>query len=59
MEYTRKHKNLIAKLFKKAGMLKEAKVNLSCDDYKHEIASAMRDADSKAKVGIPLAPVDI
>ncbi|OGW79197.1 MAG: hypothetical protein A3G33_10970 [Omnitrophica bacterium RIFCSPLOWO2_12_FULL_44_17] len=56
MEYTRKHKNLIAKLFKKAGMLKEAKVILSCDDYKHEIASAMRNAASKAKVGIGAKP---
>ena len=41
MEYTKKHKNLIAKLFKKAGMLKEANTVLSCDDYKLEIAQAM------------------
>ncbi len=52
MEYTKKHKNLIAKLFKKAGMLEEAKTVLSCDDYKHEIANAMRDAVQKTKTPI-------
>ena len=42
MEYTKKHKNLIANLFKKAGMLKEAEIILTCDEYKPEIAMAMR-----------------
>lgn len=56
MEYTKKHKNLIANLFKKAGMFKEAKVVLSYDDYKYEIASAMRDAAKKANVPIGATP---
>lgn len=56
MEYNLKHKNLIAKLFKKAGMLEEAKIVLSRDDYKCEIASAMRDAASKANVPIGATP---
>ena len=34
MEYTKRHRSLIAKLFKKAGMLKEAEIVLSCDEYK-------------------------
>ncbi|MBU4343035.1 MAG: hypothetical protein KKG21_03395 [Candidatus Omnitrophica bacterium] len=42
MEYAKKHKNLIANLFKKAGMLKETKIILTCDEYKPEIAMAMR-----------------
>ena len=52
MEYTKKHKNLIVKLFKKAGMINEAEIVLTCDEYKYEIASAMRDAAKRAKVGI-------
>lgn len=48
MEYTKKHKNLIVKLFKKTGMFEEADIVLSCDEYKHEIASTMRDAAKKA-----------
>jgi hypothetical protein len=56
MECTKKHKNLIARLFKKAGMLKEAKRVLSCDDYKHEIANAMRDAAQKTKTPIGANP---
>ncbi|KJJ84048.1 hypothetical protein OMAG_002087 [Candidatus Omnitrophus magneticus] len=56
MEYNLKHKNLIAKLFKKAGMLEEAKIVLSCDDYNCKIASAMRDAASKANVPIGATP---
>jgi len=52
MKYMKKHKNLIAKLFKKAGMAKEAAIVLSCDQYKYEISRAMRDAATKAKVGI-------
>ena len=52
MEYTKKHKNLIAGLFKKAGMLKEAKTVLSCNDHKPEIALAMRDAAQKLKIPI-------
>ncbi len=56
MEYTKKHKNLIARLFKKAGMLEEAKTVLSCDDYRHEIANAMRDAAQKAKIPIGANP---
>ena len=52
MEYTKKHKNLIARLFKKAGMLEEAKTVLSCDDYKYEIANAMRDAAQKTNTPI-------
>lgn len=42
MEYTKKHKSLIAGLFRKAGMVEEAKRVLSCDDYKYEIANAMQ-----------------
>ena len=56
MEYTKKHKNLIAKLFKKADMLEEAKIILSQDKYKHEIANAMRDAAQKANVPIGATP---
>ena len=56
MEYTRKHKNLIAKLFKKAGMSKEGETVLTHDEYNHEIASAMRDAARIAKVGIGADP---
>ena len=56
MEYTKKHRNLIAKLFKKAGMAEEAEFVLSCDDYKHEIANAMRDAAKKANVPIGSTP---
>lgn len=52
MEYTKKHKNLIAKLFKKAGMLEEANIVLSCDDYTYEIANAMHDAAQKADISI-------
>ena len=56
MEYTKKHKNLIAKLFKKAGMLEEAGIVLSCDDYKLEIANAMRGAAKKTEVPIGSSP---
>jgi hypothetical protein len=56
MEYTKKHKNLIAKLFKKAGMLEEANTILACDKYKYEIANAMRDAARKADVPIGATP---
>jgi hypothetical protein len=52
MKYTKKHKNLIAKLFAKAEMPEEARIVLSCDDYKHDIANAMRDAAKKANVPI-------
>ena len=38
MDYIQKHKNLIANFLKKAGMLKEAKVVLTCDRYKLEIS---------------------
>lgn len=56
MEYTVKHKNLVAKLFKKAGMIEKADIVLSCDEYKHEIANAMRDAAKKANVPIGATP---
>ena len=56
MEYTKKHKNLIARLFKKARMLEEAKTVLSCDDYKYEIANAMREAAQKSKTPIGANP---
>lgn len=56
MEYTKKHKNLIANLFKKGTMLEEAKIILSQDEYKHEIANAMRDAAKKAGVPIGATP---
>lgn len=58
MEYTKKHKNLIAKLFKKAGMLEEANIVLSCDDYTYEIANAMRDAAQKADISIGATLLD-
>ncbi|MBU4304399.1 MAG: hypothetical protein KJ893_02050 [Candidatus Omnitrophica bacterium] len=56
MNYTKKHKDLIAKLFKKVGMLKEAKIVLSCDEYKYDIGKAMRDAAGKMKTGIGANP---
>ena len=56
MEYTKKHKNLIAKLLKKAGMVKEAKFVLSCDEYKCEISEAMRNAAKKTNTGIGANP---
>ena len=49
-------KNFIAKLFKKAGMLEETNTVLSYDDYKYEIANAMRDAAKKANVPIGSTP---
>lgn len=55
MGYTKRHKDLIAKLFKKAGMIKEAKTILS-SDYDCEIALAMRDAARKADVPIGATP---
>ena len=56
MKYTKKHKNLIAKLFKKAGMIKDAEFVLSFDEYKYEISKAMRDAAGKMKTGIGANP---
>ena len=56
MEYTKKHKTLIAKLLKKAGMIEEAKFVLSCDEYKCEISEAMRDAARKTKTCIGVNP---
>lgn len=56
MKYTIKHRNLIAKLLKKAEMIKEAEFVLSCDKYKYEIGLAMRDAASKVKIGIGANP---
>jgi len=56
MEYTKKHKNLIAKLLKKAGMIEEAKFILSCDEYKCEISKAMRDSTKKTKTSIGANP---
>ena len=53
MEYTKRHKNLIARLFKKVGMTDEVEIVLSCDEFKHETASAMRDAARKAKAYTP------
>ena len=55
-EIHKKHKNLIAKLFKKAGMVKDAEHVLSCDEYKYEISKAMRDAAGKMKTGIGANP---
>ncbi len=56
MDYTKKHKDLIAGLFKKAGMLKEGEIVLSCDEYKYDIGKAMRDAASKTMTGIGANP---
>jgi hypothetical protein len=56
MEYTKRHKNLIAKLFKKAGMLEEANIVLTRDEFKYEIANAMRDAATKANFPIGSNP---
>jgi len=58
VEYTKKHKNLIARLFRKAGMLEEAETVLSCDEYKYEIAIAMRNAAQKLKIPIGSALLD-
>ena len=58
MKYTQKHKNLIAKIFKKAGMLNEAKTVLSCDKYKPEIGLAIRNAMTKLKIGATPALTD-
>jgi len=52
MEYTQKHKVLIAKLLNKAGMIKEAKKVLSSPKYNYKISLAMREAATKAKIGI-------
>ena len=51
MEYTQKHRNIIATLLKKAGKSKEAKVVLSCDEYKIEISNAIRQARSILGIG--------
>ena len=56
MKYLKKHKNLIARLLKKAGMPKEAEIVLSRDKYKPEIGRAIRDAAGILKVGIPGNP---
>jgi len=56
MKYAKKHRDLIAKLFKKAGMAEEAKFILYCDEYKYEISKAMRDAAGKANIGIGANP---
>jgi hypothetical protein len=53
MEYTKKHKNLIAKFFKKVGMPEAARTILTCSEYDHEIALAMRDASTR--MNIPLS----
>lgn len=50
MEYTKKHQNLIARFFKKVGMIDEANVVLSFDEYKCEIAVAMRNASTKSNI---------
>lgn len=52
----KKHKNLIAKLFKKAGMLEEGGIVLPCDEYKHEIANAMREGCYKGKCSASVKP---
>ena len=39
-------------------MIEEAEKVLSCDDYKHEIAKAMRDAAQKLKIPIGSALLD-
>ena len=56
MKYTIKHKNLIANFLKKAGMLAEAKTVLSYDEYKYEIAMAIREAATRLKIGVPSSP---
>lgn len=56
MRYAQKHRNLIANFLKKAGMLKEAKIVLTCDKYKPEISDAVRDAARITKIGITTKP---
>ena len=58
MEYAEKHKNLMVRLFKNAGMTEKAKTVLSSNDYKPEIALAMRDAAQKLRVPIGPALLD-
>jgi hypothetical protein len=50
MEYTSKHQNLIAKFFKKVGMPEAAQTILTCPEYDHEIALAMRDASTRTNI---------
>lgn len=51
MEYTQKRKNLIAKIFEKADMPKEARIVLSQERYEPEIGLAIRKAMDKLKIG--------
>lgn len=51
MEYTYKHKRIIAALLKKAGKRKEADVVLSDDKYRFEISEAVREARSILGIG--------
>ena len=44
MEYAQKHKNIIARLFKKAKMGREAEIILSSDEYDFEMSNAIRRA---------------
>ena len=51
MEYTNKHKKIIAILLKKAGKSKEAYLVLSDDKYRLEISEAIRDARRLLGIG--------
>ncbi|MCB4791834.1 MAG: hypothetical protein LHV68_08100 [Elusimicrobia bacterium] len=56
MEYTKKHKILIAKYLKNAGMIKEARKILTTDKYNFKISNAIRDAAEKTRIGIGRSP---
>lgn len=51
MEYTNRHKKIIALLLRKAGKEKEADVVLSDDKYRFEISEAIRDARRLLGIG--------
>ena len=56
MEYTMKHRKLIADLFKRAYMMKEAKTILTSDKFDWKTAWATREAAGRLKIGIASRP---
>ena len=50
MEYTKSTRISLRDFFKKVGMIDEANVVLSSDEYKCEIAMAMRNASTKSNI---------
>ena len=56
MEYTMKHRKLIADFFKKAGMMAEAETILSSEKFNCEVAWAIREAATRLNIGVGSKP---